>query len=69
MKEILDFIRGLQRPFVVVCIVLVVIGIVSFLVAQFGNVDMADKTLSTVLVAMALIIGYLFGERKAGKSA
>ncbi|GAI64463.1 unnamed protein product [marine sediment metagenome] len=67
MEKILGYIRGLQRPFVVFFIVLLVVGLTSFLVAKFGNIAMADKTLAVVLTAMALVVGYLFGERKASK--
>lgn len=67
MTEILTFIRGLQRPFVVVFVVLVALGIVAFLVGKFGNVTMAEQALDAILIAFALIAGYLFGERKATK--
>ncbi|MBA7590835.1 hypothetical protein ES708_32975 [subsurface metagenome] len=67
MEKIIEFIRGLQRPFVVVFIVLLVVGLTSFLVVKFGDITMADKMLATVLAAVCLVVGYLFGERKASK--
>jgi chromate transport protein ChrA len=68
MKGILDFFRGMQRPLVVGGVTVVVLGLVAILVLRFGDSSMAEKAFDAVLIAFALITGYLFGERNAKKN-
>lgn len=61
----IDLIRALQRPVVIV----VVIGLIAYfavsLVGRFADAEMAKMVVAFVLGSGSIIVGILFGERAA----
>lgn len=63
IKELIEFIRALQRPAVVFLVVGAIVGLAVYLVIKYGDAAMARDIMVFVLGAGGVIIGFLFRDR------
>lgn len=65
--NVIELIRAVVRPYIALATITVILGMAIFLVVKFASPDMAKLVMTFVLATSATVIGFYFGERKAGK--
>lgn len=63
MDKLLNFIRGIVRPVVILASVATILALAVKLISQFGDAAMARDVLLVVLTLGTSVTSYLFAER------
>lgn len=63
-KELLDFVRGAQRPWIVYLFATIFGGLTIYAFIKYGNESLALAIITGFTGVVGTIIGFLFGERK-----
>lgn len=64
MEKLLNFIRGIVRPIVILASIATILTMAIKLTSQFGDAVMARDVLLVVLTLGTAVVSFLFGERR-----